>query len=65
MAGGSLADAGRGYRLFDGALDRGLVQVMSEATTCIWVDSDAGRWKEPLPGPFARGVRVLSLEAAR
>ena len=31
VAGGALGDAGCGNRLLDGALDRGLVQVMPEA----------------------------------
>jgi hypothetical protein len=38
---------------------------MSEAATRFWIDTDARRWEDPLPGPFARSIRVLPLEAAR
>jgi hypothetical protein len=40
-------------------LHRGLVQMMAERPSPLAVDTGAGRWKYPLPCPFARRGRIL------
>ncbi len=50
---------------FDGALDRGLVEVMAEAPAGRLVDADARSRKHPLPRPLVRRVGVLEGQPAR
>ena len=55
-------DAGREHGLPDGTLKRSLVQKMSAALATFTVVVLPRGWEDPLPGPFARRVRVFLTE---
>ena len=52
-------------RLDNGALQDGLVQVMTPALTRLAVDVKATGREDPLPQPFTAGVRILAGEGPR
>jgi hypothetical protein len=68
VAEGVTADALRDARVlhgsFDGALDRGLVEMMAEAAAGSFIDTDPRGWEYPLPGPFNRRIRIFGGEVA-
>ena len=53
----ALRNTGAPDGVLDGALQHGLVQMVAAPLTGFPVDVDAGGVKNPLPWPFASGVR--------
>jgi hypothetical protein len=46
----------------DGALNGGLVQMVTEDFLTGWVDMGSARGEDPLPDPLLRSVRVLAVQ---
>ena len=65
MARGALRDPGAPHGVHDGALQRGLVEVVPPPLTGLPVDIDTGGGENPLPGSLAAGVGVLPGQCPR
>ena len=59
---GSLGDAGMPDRVSDRPLKDGLMEVVTAVLAGCPIDVDSGGREDPLPRPFAAGVRVLAGE---
>jgi hypothetical protein len=62
VAGGPFRDPAPADGFLHRPLHGGLVQVMAPSPTGLRIRMYASRWKHPLPGPLAAGIRVFPLE---
>lgn len=59
VASGLLGNAGAADGFADGSLEACFVEVVTMAGARLGVSIGAGRWEDPLPGPFLAGVLIF------